>query len=220
MAIRIPKTGALSRKERDELKAFGTERGLRVFDDAKRLERDFPEAMAEVRERTGATEEDLLLLAGWAGEPKGQRPEETVLQACGQLRLFAGAEIQRPAQAARPEELRVPVGGRFPDVRMGRRREPLERRASSVHVGARRRSRKADRRSGALPREILRPGAERHRAGLGLDSYSSPRRAGEGVSALWASATKKRSGASASCWTRSNTARRRTAASRSAWTGW
>ena len=45
----IPKTGALSRKERDELKAFGQERGLRVFDDAKRLERDYPEAMAEVR---------------------------------------------------------------------------------------------------------------------------------------------------------------------------
>src|ERR1700704_5660308 len=37
MAIWIPKTGALSRKERDELKAFGVERGLRVFDDPKRL---------------------------------------------------------------------------------------------------------------------------------------------------------------------------------------
>ena len=46
--------------------------------------------MAKVRERTGAGENDLLMLAGWAGEPKGQRPEETVYQACGQLRLFAG----------------------------------------------------------------------------------------------------------------------------------
>jgi aspartyl-tRNA synthetase len=89
VAIHIPKTGALSRKERDELKAFGTERGLRVFDDAKRLERDYPAAMPSVRERTGATEDDLLLLAAWAGEPKGHRPEETVYQACGQLRLFA-----------------------------------------------------------------------------------------------------------------------------------
>jgi aspartyl-tRNA synthetase len=43
-----------------------------------------------VRERTGAAEDDLLVLAAWAGEPKGKRPEETVLQACGQLRLFAG----------------------------------------------------------------------------------------------------------------------------------
>jgi len=89
MAILIPKTGALSRKERDELKAFGTERGLRVFDDVKRLERDYAEPMQQVRGRTGATEEDLLLLAGWAGEPTGHRPEETVYQACGALRLFA-----------------------------------------------------------------------------------------------------------------------------------
>jgi aspartyl-tRNA synthetase len=89
VAIHIPKTGALSRKERDELKAFGTERGLRVFDDAKRLERDFPEPMAQVRKRTGATEDDLLMLASWAGEPAGHLPENTVYQACGQLRLFA-----------------------------------------------------------------------------------------------------------------------------------
>src|SRR6266403_965894 len=89
MAIHIPKTGALSRKERDELKAFGAERGLRVFDDAKRLERDFPEPMAGVRERVGTAEDDLLMLASWAGEPSGHRPEETVYQACGQLRLFA-----------------------------------------------------------------------------------------------------------------------------------
>ena len=34
-------------------------------------------------------ENDLLLIAGWGGEPQGHRPEETVLQAAGQLRLFA-----------------------------------------------------------------------------------------------------------------------------------
>ncbi len=89
VAIAIPKTGTVSRKERDDLKAFGSERGLRVYDDVKRLDRDFPEAMAEVRKRATATEEDLLLLAGWAGEPKGQRPDESVLMACGQLRLHA-----------------------------------------------------------------------------------------------------------------------------------
>jgi len=90
VAIAIPKTGALSRRERDELKAFGSDRGLRVYDDLKRLDRDFPEPMAALRARTGAADDDLLLLAGWPGEPKGHRPEETVLQACGQLRLFAG----------------------------------------------------------------------------------------------------------------------------------
>ncbi|MFN0101614.1 MAG: aspartate--tRNA ligase [Bryobacteraceae bacterium] len=93
VAIVIPNTGAPTRKERDELKAFGQERGLRVFDDAKRLERDAPEVMAQVRARTGAGENDLLFLAGWPGEPKGHRPEETVLLAAGQLRLFAAQKF-------------------------------------------------------------------------------------------------------------------------------
>jgi aspartyl-tRNA synthetase len=88
-AIVVPKAGGASRKERDELKALGAERGLRVYDDAKRLERDYPVAMAEVRTRTGASADDLLVLAGWPGAPQGQRPEYTVFQACGQLRLLA-----------------------------------------------------------------------------------------------------------------------------------
>ena len=87
VAIVIPKTGAPSRKERDELKAFGQERGLRVYDDAKRLERDYPDQMAKVRGRVNAAEGDLLVLATWAGEPRGHLPEQTVYQACGQLRL-------------------------------------------------------------------------------------------------------------------------------------
>ena len=93
VAIHIPGTGAPSRKERDELKAFGQERGLRVYDDAKRLERDYPGPMAKVRERCGAGENDLLVLAAWAGEPKGHRPEETVYQACGQLRLYCAQKF-------------------------------------------------------------------------------------------------------------------------------
>jgi aspartyl-tRNA synthetase len=87
VAIRIPKVGQLSRKERDEIKAFGQERGLRVYDDLKRLERDFPDQLSQVRERVSVAEDDLLLLAGWAGEKKGPLPEYTVLQACSQLRL-------------------------------------------------------------------------------------------------------------------------------------
>ena len=87
VAIHIPGCGTPSRKERDEFKAFGQERGLRVYDDPKRLDRDYPAQMAKVRERCGAADESLLVLATWAGEPQGHRPEETVYQACGQLRL-------------------------------------------------------------------------------------------------------------------------------------
>ncbi len=54
VAIHVPKVGQLSRKERDEIKAFGQERGLRVFDDLKRLERDYPDPIKAVRERAGA----------------------------------------------------------------------------------------------------------------------------------------------------------------------
>ena len=90
VAIVVPKAGGASRKERDELKEFGAARGLRVYDDAKRLERDYPGPMSAVRARTGVTPEDLLILAGWPGLPDAHRPEETVFHACGQLRLFAG----------------------------------------------------------------------------------------------------------------------------------
>jgi aspartyl-tRNA synthetase len=94
VAIHLPGTGAPSRKERDELKAFGQERGLRVYDDAKRLERDHPAGMDGVKDRCKARDNDLLVLATWAGEPKGHRPDETVFQACGQLRLHCAQKFQ------------------------------------------------------------------------------------------------------------------------------
>jgi len=106
VAIVVPKAGGASRKERDELKAFGTERGLRVYDDAKRLDRDFPAPMAQVRERTGATPDDLLILAGWPGAAQGHRPEYTVFQACGQLRLFAGQKYNDRHQLLNPQDFR------------------------------------------------------------------------------------------------------------------
>ena len=103
VAIHIPATGTVSRKERDELKANGQERGLRVYDDFKRLERDYPDAMAKVRARCGAQENDLLILATWAGEPKGHRPEETVYQACGQLRLHCAQKFNDRHKLLDPE---------------------------------------------------------------------------------------------------------------------
>ncbi|MBM3811775.1 MAG: aspartate--tRNA ligase [Acidimicrobiia bacterium] len=90
VAIHIPRTGGLSRKERDDLKPLGTEKGLRVFEDRKRLERDFPQAVAALRERVKPGEEDLLILCSAAEKPRSQRPEEDVLKACGQLRLQIG----------------------------------------------------------------------------------------------------------------------------------
>jgi len=106
VAIHMPKTGALSRKERDEIKAWGQERGLRVYDDAKRLERDFPEPMARVRERVNPDPDDLLILAAGAGPKKGALPEQTVLLACGQLRLQIAQRYNDRHELLDPEVLK------------------------------------------------------------------------------------------------------------------
>jgi len=103
VAIHIPKCGGLSRKERDELKDFGTERGLRVYDD-KKLD---PKLLDQARTAAGAAEEDLLMIVGWPGPPKGHRPEETFYQACGQLRLFAGQKFQDRHKLLDPQNFKL-----------------------------------------------------------------------------------------------------------------
>ncbi len=142
VAIHIPKTGALSRKERDELKDFGKERGLRVYDDLKKLDPKLVE-QARTADRRGRRRPVIdRRLAGRAARPASGRDVLSGLRAAAAVRW---AEIQRPAQAAGSQNFQAAVGGGFSDVRMGRRRKALERGASSVHVGARRRYRKADR---------------------------------------------------------------------------
>ncbi len=104
VAIHIPKVGPLSRKERDELKAFGTERGLRVYDDLKKLDEAL---VAQARAASGAAEDDLLLIAGWPGAPAGPRPEETFYQACGQLRLYAGQKYNDRHKLLDPQSFKL-----------------------------------------------------------------------------------------------------------------
>ncbi|HYM11557.1 MAG TPA: amino acid--tRNA ligase-related protein, partial [Bryobacterales bacterium] len=67
---------------------------LKVYDDAKRLDRDFAAPMQKVRERAGFEEGDLLLLATAAAPPAGQRPEEDVYKAAGDLRLFTSQKYK------------------------------------------------------------------------------------------------------------------------------
>src|SRR5579872_990223 len=104
VAIHIPKVGQLSSKERDELKAFGTERGLRVYDDLKKLDENL---VAQARAASGAADDDLLLIVGWPGAPQGQRPEETFYQTCGQLRLFAGQKYNDRHQLLDPQNFKL-----------------------------------------------------------------------------------------------------------------
>ena len=106
VAIHIPKTGQLSRKERDELKALGQERGLRVFEDVKRLERDYPGPMEKLRERVKFAVDDLVILAGSATPRQGALADREVLLACGQLRLQIAQKYNDRHKLLDPETLK------------------------------------------------------------------------------------------------------------------
>ena len=80
LAIRTPKVGELSRKERDDIKPlFVSKGGARVFEDFKRIETKFPEAAAKVRAKAAAEPDDLIVLvvgsaqSGSDDHPAGKR---------------------------------------------------------------------------------------------------------------------------------------------------
>jgi len=76
VAIRIPKVGELSRKERDEIKPlFNAKGGARLFEDFKRLEKNFPEAAAKIRQKSGAEADDLIVIVAGDGKPAGHPSE-------------------------------------------------------------------------------------------------------------------------------------------------
>jgi len=68
VALRIPKVGELSRKEReDNHPQFDLKKGAKFIDDFKRLAKGFPDAAAKVRELVGAAEGDFVIIV--AGDP-------------------------------------------------------------------------------------------------------------------------------------------------------
>jgi aspartyl-tRNA synthetase len=90
VAIRIPKIGELSRKERDDNRPlFGERKEARLLDDIKRLEKSFPEAVAKLRAMSGAQPEDLLVLVGAPAqlEKAATRADYGVYMAAGQFRV-------------------------------------------------------------------------------------------------------------------------------------
>jgi aspartyl-tRNA synthetase len=62
-AIRTPKVGELSRKERDDIKPmFHAKGGAKIFEDFKRISNKFPAAAAAIAKKTGMAEGDLIVL--------------------------------------------------------------------------------------------------------------------------------------------------------------
>jgi len=102
VAIRIPKVGELSRKERDEIKPlFNAKGGAKLFEDFKRLEKSFPEAAANIRQKCGAAADDLIVVVAGDGKPAehksegGVKPEvkqhdHAVYNSAGLLRVALG----------------------------------------------------------------------------------------------------------------------------------
>jgi aspartyl-tRNA synthetase len=63
VAIRTPKVGELSRKERDDIKPiFHSKGGAKIFEDFKRIGNKFPEAAAAIAKKTGMEDNDLIVL--------------------------------------------------------------------------------------------------------------------------------------------------------------
>jgi len=97
VAIVIPKVGELSRKERDEIKTmFGDRKDAKAFEDIKRLEKSFPEAVAKTRELAKPNPDDLVVVVAGAkrtepaSEVKARQQAYAIYSAAGQLRLALG----------------------------------------------------------------------------------------------------------------------------------
>ncbi len=97
VAIVIPKVGELSRKERDEIKTmFGDRKDAKVFEDNKRLEKSFPDAVAKIRSLAKPNPEDLIVVVAGAKRSeaanavKSRQQAYSVYSAAGQLRLALG----------------------------------------------------------------------------------------------------------------------------------
>jgi len=68
VALRIPKVGELSRKEREENHPlFDLKKGAKFIDDFKRLAKGFPASATKVRELSSAADEDFVIVV--AGDP-------------------------------------------------------------------------------------------------------------------------------------------------------
>jgi aspartyl-tRNA synthetase len=97
IVIVIPKVGELSRKERDDIKVlFGERKEARVFEDIKRLEKSFPDAVAKIREIAHSHTDDLIVMVAGAKRAEAatgaqlRTQQYGIYTAAGLLRLALG----------------------------------------------------------------------------------------------------------------------------------
>ncbi|MCY4188827.1 MAG: aspartate--tRNA ligase [Bryobacterales bacterium] len=107
VAIRTPRTGQLTRREREQFRAYAGEQKLRIFDDFRGLAKKMPAQMQAVKERLGAGEDDFLMLATGAEAAGGPRPEQAVLAAAGSLKQHVGATFADRHGLLRGDDLQM-----------------------------------------------------------------------------------------------------------------
>jgi aspartyl-tRNA synthetase len=101
IAIRTPKVGELSRKERDDIKPmFHSKGGARIYEDFKRIANKFPDAAAAITKTTGAEENDLIVLVAGSAQSGPQTAMPAHRKVTPQeLSIYASAGLLRLALA-------------------------------------------------------------------------------------------------------------------------
>ena len=97
VALRTPKVGELSRKERDDIKPlFHSKGGAKIFEDFKRIANKFPEAAAIVAKKTGMEDGDLVVLVAGSAHtgPQTARPTHRKVTP-PELAIYASAGLLR-----------------------------------------------------------------------------------------------------------------------------
>ena len=101
IAIRIPKVGELSRKERDDIKPmFHSKGGARVYEDFKRIGNKYPDAAAAIAKKTGMEDGDLIVLVAGSAQagPQTALPAHRKVTPA-ELAIYASAGLLRLALA-------------------------------------------------------------------------------------------------------------------------
>jgi aspartyl-tRNA synthetase len=106
VAIRIPKVGELSRAERDAIKPmFIAKGGAKVFEDFKRIEKNFPEAAAKISAKAAAETGDLIVIVAGSSQTGEQTALPTHRKVTPQeLAIYASAGLLRLALAQKYAE--------------------------------------------------------------------------------------------------------------------
>jgi aspartyl-tRNA synthetase len=106
VAIRIPKVGELSRAERDAIKPlFISKGGAKVFEDFKRIEKNFPEAAAKISAKAAVEAGDLIVIVAGSAQTGEQTALPTHRKVTPQeLAIYASAGLLRLALAQKYAE--------------------------------------------------------------------------------------------------------------------